>query len=246
MFRSKFIIALGICLYSSVVYPEAKSLDVAVGWTKPPYVIEQGNTGFEVDLVRALLNKMGYDMRPIYVPYGRSHYLLSNGKVDIAMTLNKNINIGDGVFSEPYVVYQNAAISLRGRGIKILKPADVANYSVVGFQNSHLVLGPEYGQAVKASSFYIELPDQKKQVEMLLKGKTDLVVMDINIFNYFSRELLGLDHMRNVDIHRVFAPSRYRLGFQDQKLKDEFNHTLVEFKNSIDYAELIERYEFYQ
>lgn len=65
MFRSKFIIALGICLYSSVVYPEAKSLDVAVGWTKPPYVIEQGNTGFEVDLVRALLNKMGYDMRPI-------------------------------------------------------------------------------------------------------------------------------------------------------------------------------------
>jgi len=246
MFRRKLVILLCLCICLPLSAREAESLDIAVGWTKPPYVIEQGDTGFEVELVRAILQEMGYQVRPIYVPYGRSHYLLSKAKVDIAMTLNKNIDIGTGVFSEPYVVYQNAAISLRGRGIKVFEPADVARYSVVGFQNSSLVLGEDYKQAVKSSSFYIELPDQKKQVEMLLKGKTDLVVMDINIFNYFSRELLGMDHMRNVDIHRIFPPSRYRLGFRDKALRDVFNHTLVEFKNSESYAELIERYEFYQ
>lgn len=32
-----------------------KSLQVAVGWTKPPYVISENNQGFELELVTAVL-----------------------------------------------------------------------------------------------------------------------------------------------------------------------------------------------
>lgn len=231
---------------SLVSVAQAEVLDVAVGWTKPPYVIEVGDTGFEVELIRGVFRKMGYEIRPIYVPYGRSHYLLDKGKVDVAMTLNENIDIGEGVFSHPYVTYQNAAISLRGRGIQVSKVSDLSRYSLVGFQNSHLVLGEEYAKTVTEASFFIELPDQKQQVEMLLKGKADLVVMDVNIFNYLSREILGQKHMQNVKIHKVFPPSLYRLGFLDPALKDEFNQTLVEFKSSAKYVELVHQYQFFQ
>ena len=66
------------------------------------------------------------------------------------------------------------------------------------------------------SVFYIELPDQSKQVAMLLLGRTDVVVMDINIFNYLSKEHLGKDHMANVDVHRIFPTNSYHLGFFDE------------------------------
>jgi len=234
------LLALGLLTASAA----AKKIEVAVGWTKPPYVIEKNNTGFEVELLRNIFKSMGHTFVPIYVPYGRSYYLLQIGKVDATMTLSSRLDISPAVMSDPYINYHNVAVSLKGRGITIDRISELANYSLVGFQNASIFLGDEYKAASERSRFYVELPDQKKQVEMLLLGRTDVVVMDINIFNYLSREIIGSSHMGNVDVHRIFPVNAYRLGIYDPQLRDEFNKALVKYKNSPDYQKLVEQYEF--
>ncbi|WP_044835173.1 substrate-binding periplasmic protein [Thalassomonas actiniarum] len=227
-------------------YARAKRLDVTVGWTKPPYVIEQGDTGFELELVRAIFKQMGHQLNFIYLPFGRSYDLVKLGKVDVGMTLSSKLDISPAKFSEPYIIYQNVAISLKGRGISIKEISELQRYSIVGFQNANFILGEQYSKAVQSSPFYVELPEQKKQVEMLLKGRTDVVVMDVNIFNYLSKEFLGKSHMANVDVHKIFPTNPYRLGFLDDGLRLEFDRHWQKFRNTEQYQLLLQQYDFLQ
>ncbi len=242
--KHRFLLSIILLIISTCL--NAKQIEIAVGWTKPPYVIETGNTGFEIELIKGIFASMGHQTTFIYVPFARSHYLLNKGKADVAMTLSKRLDIGDNILSEPYITYHNVAISLKGRGIKITQMSQLGNYSIVAFQNASIVLGSEFKLASKKSPFYIELPDQKKQVEMLLKGRTDLVVMDINIFNYLSKAYIGSSHMESISVHRVFPSNPYHLGFKNSELSKNFNKSLQEFRQSTQYIDLINKYEFIQ
>ncbi|TMP28553.1 amino acid ABC transporter substrate-binding protein [Pseudoalteromonas rubra] len=237
------ILVSGLTLSKTAV---ADTLDVSVGWTKPPYVIEQGDTGFELDMVKAVFAALGHDLQFVYVPFGRSDSLLKTGKVDAALTMNRRMDLAGAVLSEPYITYHNTAISLKSRNLKLHSISALENYAVIGFQNASLVLGMEYQLATANSPLYIELPDQKKQVELLLQGKVDVVVMDINIFNYLSKAILGRDQMVNVSVHYLFPASPYRIAFRDPELKEAFNLKMVQFKNSPAYQKLLNRYQFLQ
>jgi polar amino acid transport system substrate-binding protein len=225
---------------------QGKELDIAVGWTKPPYVISNDNSGFELDLVRAVLRSIGHDIIPIYVPFGRSATMLLQGQVDMALTINQRLIDRPELLSDVYIVYQNVAISLKSKKLTISSIDDLSNYSIVAFQNATIVLGEEFSQTVKLSRLYTELPEQKRQTEMLLLGNTDVVVMDINIFIHFSRELTGVSQLDKVNIHPVFPPSPYHVAFNDLALKQQFNVALAEFIQTQAYTDLVNRYEFYQ
>ncbi|MFY8351077.1 substrate-binding periplasmic protein [Pseudoalteromonas sp. SSM20] len=229
-------------VFSNQVY--AEQLSISVGWNKPPYVIEETNSGFELEMVSDIFNNMGHSVSYVYVPFGRSNTLIKVNKVDAALTMNEHMETTNLVLSEPYISYQNAAISLKGRSIKIYSVADLKRFSIVAFQNASVVLGNEYRRVTKTSPLYLELPDQRKQVEMLLKGKIDLVVMDINIFNYLSTELIGASHIKNVDIHRLFPKTNYHIAFTDKKLLHAFNKAMKAYKQSDDYTKLVAKYEF--
>jgi polar amino acid transport system substrate-binding protein len=79
---------------------------------------------------------------------------------------------------------------------------------------------------------------------MLLKGKVDFVVMDINIFNYLSKELVGSSHISNVVIHRLFPKTNYHIAFANNYLMNTFNAAMNAFKQTEDYAKLVAKYEF--
>jgi polar amino acid transport system substrate-binding protein len=241
---TNIISLLATCLLSMSV--QGKELDVAVGWTKPPYVISNDNTGFELDMVRAVLKTLGHSVIPIYVPFGRSVVMLSQGQVDMALTVNQRLIAEPEMLSDVYIVYQNVAISLKSKKLTISTIADLSKYSIVAFQNSTIVLGEEYNQVVTNSRMFTELPEQKRQTEMLLLGNTDVVVMDINIFIHFSRELAGISQLEKVDIHPIFPPSPYHVGFKDPVLKQQFNVALADFVLTQEYTELVNKYEFYQ
>lgn len=222
----------------------ANSLSISVGWNKPPYVIEERNSGFELDMVSAIFANMGYSVSYVYVPFGRSNTLIKVKKVDAALTMNEHMDIEGLVLSDPYISYQNAAISLKGRSIEIDSISELKNHSIVAFQNASVVLGDEYRKAAEKSPLYLELPNQRKQVEMLLKGKVDFVVMDINIFNYLSNELIGSSHMANVVIHRLFPKTTYHIAFIDKKLMLDFNRAMSIYKQTKEYDNLVAKYEF--
>ncbi|MFC3031017.1 substrate-binding periplasmic protein [Pseudoalteromonas fenneropenaei] len=239
------------CLYSLLLLAAsfsnqavANTLSISVGWNKPPYVIEEKNSGFELDMVSAIFATMGYPVSYVYVPFGRSNTLIKAGKVDVALTINQRMDTEGLALSESYISYQNAAISLKGRSIELSSIQDLRNYSIVAFQNASLVLGNDYRMATKLSPLYLELPDQRKQVEMLLKGKVDFVVMDINIFNYLSTELIGSSHISNVVIHRLFPKTDYHMAFKSKELMLTFNAAMHAFKQTDAYTKLVEKYEF--
>lgn len=219
---------------------------MSVGWSKPPYVIQEEETGFEIDLVKAVFDQLGYQLKFVYVPFARSPYLLNQGEIDLAMTINPRMDINQLQLSTPYISYHNVAISLKKRNLVINNVIDLAHYTVIAFQNAKVILGAEYTQAVKKSPFYQELPDQAHQVEMLLKGRADVVVMDVNIFNYLSRDYTHENQMNNVNVHKLFPASQYHLGVKDLALKQLFNQQLNEYKRSAAYQQLLLKYEFYQ
>lgn len=226
------------------LYAKPHNMTVAVGWNKPPYVLSKDDSGFELELVRAVFGLMGYQIKPIYVPYGRTKKLLQRGQVDAAMTLSANSGIRQELLSKSYISYQNVAISLKTKGIKIEKIDDLANHTVVAFQNSAKSLGSIYAKAVSSAPYYQELPDQSKQVGMLLQGNMAVAVMDINIFIHLSRERTGQSQLDNVDVHNIFADTQYSVGFSSQALREAFDQALKQYQNSQHYLELVNRYEF--
>ncbi|MCV2886277.1 transporter substrate-binding domain-containing protein [Aestuariibacter sp. AA17] len=223
-----------------------KNVDIAVGWTKPPYVIADGNTGYELDLIRTVFASIGYDITPIYVPYGRSHSMLRKGLVDVTLTLNERLGIEPEKLSDVYVVYQNVAISLKKRNLHITRLEDLSNRSVVGFQDANRVLGEEYRKAVEKAYRYVELPEQRRQVEMLLLGNADVVVMDLNIFLHVSADVAGTPMGDNINIHRLFPPNPYRAGFRSTELKIAFDVALRQFMSSEKYEWLKNKYVLVQ
>lgn len=221
----------------------ANQIDVVVGWTKPPYVISQSNSGFELDLVRTIFEQLGKSVNFMYVPYGRSYSMLKQGKADVVMTLKPGIDIGEtAVLSSSYISYQNVLISRKKKKIKIRRMADIADYSIVGFQNAHLHLGDDYNNARKRSSMYLEMANQQKQVEMLILDRVDLVAMDINIFKYWLNKDHNEADLSQVDIHRMFKPNPYHLGLLDSQLKNAFDKKLAQYKKTEQYQQLLQKY----
>lgn len=224
----------------------AKELSVAVGWTKSPYVIEATDSGYEIELIRHIFDTMGHQVSFVYVPYGRSYDLVKAGSVDAAMTLNANIDVSPAHLSDVYIEYQNVAVSLTKLGVHLEDISDLKDLTIVGFQNASKVLGEQYLNATKLSPTYIELPDQIRQVKMLYENKTQVVVMDVNIFIHISESLSTSSTLPDVSIHDVFPRTGYRMGFLDAELSNQFNQALAAYKQSESFAKLLKKYALYR
>lgn len=219
-----------------------KDIRVIVGLSKPPYVIEDQQSGYEIELVTEILNQMDYQPEFLYVPMGRSKRLLDNGVGDALMTVNNNIIINQDLISKPYIVYQNVAITKKDSDIVVDELADLKHYRVVAFQMANKLLGSEYAHSVLQNANYMEIPDQFRQVKLLLEGKMDVAVMDVNIFKYFLGLVGGRELENKVTVHNVFPRNPYSMAFKDAQLVGQFNQAIARVMASDKYQELLKKY----
>ncbi|WP_232365023.1 substrate-binding periplasmic protein [Salinimonas marina] len=219
----------------------AKELTVVAGWDKPPYVITETLSGFELDLVNTILTRLGHTMTPVFVPFGRSARQLENGVADIVLTLSADHLVPNALLSDVYVAYQNSAISLASRDLTIEQPDDLFPYTVLAFQTAQDVLGPAYQQAVAGHKGYIEIAAQQRQVKMLLLGSVDVAVMDRNIFNWL-RSQLPPRFQKEVIMHDLFERNEYRAAILNTELRQQFNTQLQRMKQDGSYDKLIKKY----
>jgi polar amino acid transport system substrate-binding protein len=224
---------------------QAKELLLIAGWDKPPYINSKQDSGFEIDLMRQVLGKLNHTISILYVPYGRTYETLKSEHADIGLTLSTKSGVPAEILSLPYVTYQNVAINLKKANFKLNSLSDLSQLSVIAFQSASKVLGTDYASIVKSNLLYIELPDQRRQVEMLLIGSVEAVVMDVNIFNYFSQIIQGENQMSVVDVHGFFPATYYSAAIKDQTLLADFNHTLQDFMLSDEYLELVSKYQLF-
>lgn len=207
----------------------ARDVRVAFATTLEPFVIPQRNSGIEVEIVRTVLQRLGHRLVPVYLPTARMTLAFAQKQVDAVAT---SLPLGDrgGFYSEPYVVFENVAVTLASRKIKLATVSDLAGLKVVAFQKASQSLGEAYLQAVRSRADYREISDHMGQNRLLYLGGTDVIVIEKHVFEYQNRLLYSAkfpEKPQQVDIHHLFAATEYRMRFHDEALRDEFDLELA-------------------
>lgn len=225
-------------------FAKREQLSIVAGLNKPPYVFQQERTGFEIELIQNIFNKINIDTAFVFTQFKHSTKMLDAMYIDAVMTTNKRVFTDINMLSDTYISYQNVAISLKSRDLSIQNIEDLNTYSIAAFQNADKLLGDTYLQASKKSPLYLSTADQSAQPQLLVKKRVDVIVLDINIFKYLAR-MQGIDNLDNTfNYHFVFPKSDYQLAFKDLAVKKLFNTALKEYKSSEAYTELKLKYDF--
>lgn len=230
------IILLLLPLVSGTVCGLPTTVRLAVGENKPPYTFLSPPSGIEYDVLVAVVERMGCRPDIVMVPNARARMLLEEEKVDGA------IGVTGDIVSQPYIAYQNAAISLFDRGVNIQTIGDLKNYRVVAFQNAHIFLGPEFAAMAEHNPNYSEVSPQVVANQLLFGGRVDVVVSDVHIFDWLNRQASIVDVSQRVVVHHIFPPTRYRIVFHDRNLRDAFDKALTSVLAENPYPALVAKY----
>jgi polar amino acid transport system substrate-binding protein len=218
---------------------------IAIGLAKPPYIMGPAGPGIEYDIADKALEAGGYRMIAEALPQSRALALLRVGKLDGMLAVTEGIG-GKDFFSDVYLHYQNAAITLASRNIRLRTVEDLSKYSVAAFQNASLVLGEEFKAMALRHPDYKEHSQQLTQNKLLYTGRVDVVVGDRLVFRYLTRQLEApIDTSQEVIVHPLFPPSPRKAVFQDAAVRDAFNAGLKTIRQNGTYAAILKKYQDY-
>ncbi|WP_445946910.1 substrate-binding periplasmic protein [Shewanella sp.] len=216
-------------------YVHAQELKVGVSFSIPPYVIQETNSGIELELLRSALAVKGHSADIQYRPFARTFHEFKKAKLDAILNTKKGML--EGVFYSDIVIrFQNCAISLKRNKFALTKMNDMQGKSIVAFQRAANLLGDEFAQMAKNNQGYSEISQQILQVYMLMKHRTDLVIMDKNIFIYYLKKSYQTGKLSAKEVqqaavcHNVFPPTTYRFAFLSEQIRDDFNFGLAQIK----------------
>jgi polar amino acid transport system substrate-binding protein len=219
-------------------------LTAAVGMALSPYVLKDATSGLEIDIVRQALQNENYTLKFDLVPLARVPMALKDKSVDCALTLTEASGLTGVFYSQSHITYQNVAVSLKSKGLKIASIADLTPLRVVCFQNGPQYLGKDFAAMVKAKNGkgYSEIADQESQVKLLFLNRADVVVMDVNIFKYFRQAIKDTDVSAEVTYATIFPPTHMKVAFTSEEVRDKFNEGLAKLKSSGKYASIVKTY----
>jgi len=218
------------------------TLKAAVGLSLPPYIIQGSDTGVDADIVRQALKAANYDLKLVYVPFARVPVSLSNKSADLAFPINEASGVKGVFYSDSHISYQNVAVGLSSKSLKIASVADLKGLRVVAFGDAKSYLGPDFAAMANGNKTYSEIADQESQVKMLFKDRADILVMDINIFKYFRQNIKDMDVSKDVTFFQIFPPTAYKVAFTSKDVCDKFNTGLKAIKASGKYDAIFKNY----
>lgn len=219
-----------------------QEVHVGMGLPKPPYIMESGTAGLDYDIAKQALAAGGYKLVGHMLPQARALVILRAGQLDGMLSTTEGIG-GQDYFTDTYIVYQNVAITLTSRNLKLRQIEDLSNHSVVAFQNASMLLGERFSMVVSGHPDYREVPSQITQNKLLFTGRVDVVVGDRLIFRYFSDKLEPqIDATQAVTYHRIFPESPRKAVFRDARVRDAFNAGLKLIRANSSYDAIVKQY----
>jgi polar amino acid transport system substrate-binding protein len=227
-----------------------KQLTLAITRDVPPYIMQQGKTGLEVEILREALAFRGHTFTHIQAPYGRLQVMVSQGMADAAAGTRRQ---PDGTFySDHFIAFYNVLVTRAVPKRNIRSVADLKNLRLVAWQNAYRDLGdaffdlfnPDRNQGKPHYKKYYEVPSQLSQVKMFWAGHADALVIDKYIFAALTARVSDqFNTDAAVEYHDLFEPeTRFRVNFRTRELRDDFNQGLAELRDSGRYAELVSKY----
>jgi polar amino acid transport system substrate-binding protein len=226
-----------ICLcISTYAWAAAPTLKIALGETKMPYVSAETQSGIEYDIVTQALQRAGFTVVVDYLPNKRAQLELHEDRLDAA------INNAGRYLSDPYIAYQNMAITLCSQRISIASIDALAQFQIAAFHNANQYLGADFARIAANKQRYRELSPQQLMNRMLLARRFDVAISDINIFKHVQQEI---DPRANQPLcpYSIFPPTVYRLEFRDPLVRDRFNQALKALREQGLYEQLAKKYD---
>ena len=240
--RTFYSIFLGILLFTVPVQSEAKEINLAVGFSVAPYIIQESDSGIELDIIREALAYKGHSMKATYLPFIEIDRAMIDNNADAIATVEEKIGI-DGHFSDHVITYTNYAISLASKGLSINSITDLADKSVTSFQLSTKYLGSEFAEMAKSNPRFREKEEHTLRIKLLFDGRIEVVIIDDNIFKYYSKEVADkTDISQLVTMHDVFPKNKYKVIFKDAAIRDDFNEGLKHLRESGQYQKVFDKY----
>lgn len=237
------------CIVFGVFAPitQAKEVSIIFGLALPPYVIQENNSGFEVDIIREALALKGHTLKPIYASFMMISQTLKENKADGAQRGNAELVDGSGYYyaDSQTVPYQDVAITLKKNNLKIDSVNDLKDKKVVAFQGASKFLGADFGAAVANNPNYSETAFELKKSQQLYANGLQVSVGDANIFKYYKSKVTGLDTTQEVVFHKIFSNKDIKNNhavFKEKQIRDDFDAGLKQLKTSGKYQEIIKKY----
>lgn len=207
----------------------------------PPYMDSATDSGLDIDIPRAVLERMGYQVEVRYMSLARAQAQLRAKKIDYTAPLF----IGDkpGIHSsDPHVYYRPTAFSLQENQLQVSSLSDLGKYTMITFQGAGGYFGDVFIEASQRSPRYSEIHDMTLLPKMLYAKRSELVVLDYYIFHYQLSEMGGVDWKATLAVHDVFPRVPAVVGFHDPGLRDAFNRELKAFHKDGVYQAILDRY----
>ncbi len=227
-----------LCVAFMAVPVKAQQLQLLVGVEKPPYIKVSTQTGYELELLSAVVKRMGFDCQFIHVPNGRLLDVFNEGQADL-VSLQRSAP--KGLFAtEPYISYQNILIVRKDLYEEILSLSDLVGLRVMAFQNARQFLPPDYADAINKTSSYLEVVEQHQLPALLLKNRVDVLVMDRNIFWHYYHQTAPDDS--SLKVLSFFQPNHYHMLARTPEVAERFNKALMEVKQSELFSQLQLKY----
>lgn len=218
------------------------TIQLVTGLAKPPFILEDQNRGLQLDLIREAFASENMKVNYNPMPFGRNITGYRQMNADGIITLPPNYDHPALYLSKPYISYENVAISLSEDYFNIEKISDLSDKSIIAFQNAKKFLGDSYEEAVAYSMDYREVPNQMKQIELLFLRRTEVIVLDINIFKYFVKTHKSPLFNKPFTVHYIFNERPYSVGFKTEKLKNMFDNAIDTMKENGSYQLVLDNY----
>jgi polar amino acid transport system substrate-binding protein len=187
-----FMLRLVLLLFTALLplpslanYPHS-SLIIAFSLDRPPFIFQQKERGIEVDIIRHALALRGYEVQPVFLSNRELNLELArrNNPLDAAATINTELDIDGLYYSDDYIRYQNIAVSLASKQIRLNSIEDLANYTVAAWKGAQHDVGEPFKSIVQQSSphQYFEYNDQERHNLELWRSIVDVLVIDRSLW----------------------------------------------------------------
>ncbi len=249
MKKSGFIKFILFFLFLSVISnASADELKIGITYDIPPYIMNEGTAGLEIDILREGLKSYGYTFTTEQHSYKELETAVTKLGLDAAAGVRY---LDDGTFySDNFITFENYAISKQKADMEIATVEDLVGLNIVTWQNAHRDLGDDFAKYFSPNiktdyiKKYHEEPDQREQVKMFWLGGADVIIIDKAIFIWLTKELSAeIDINDEPAYHKIFPlVTEFQVNFADRQIRDDFNEGLKQIRKTGIYQKIFHRY----
>ncbi|MBA6391180.1 ABC transporter substrate-binding protein [Colwellia sp. BRX10-3] len=224
-----------------------QTLKVGVG-NFPPFFIESGKKGIFIEIIDEIFKQLPeYKVEYIFMSNSRILHEINYGKsIDVACNIFPSSKL-NAYLSVPIFRFRDVAISKKSSKLIINNINDLRGKSIAAYQGATELLGDEFKQIAKKNHQYSEHAHPKDTTNLMISGKKDIRVGDINIFwndlnNIHYDNIAGITQ-NDFSVHYLWPDVYSHMAFKEVQLKNLVDEIIKELKSNGTIKKIYSRYE---